>query len=58
MDLPTPLTPTMEMTYGRFLCNDRADGEVTASISRRRSSDEVGVRILLNEASIADCIFA
>src|SRR3979411_1849633 len=57
VDLPTPLTPTMDMTYGRFFCRDRAEGDVTASISRRRSRDEVGVRILLSEASMADCIF-
>ncbi len=58
VDFPTPLTPTIEITYGRFRCKDNADGEATASISRRRSRDEVGVRILRNEDSIAVWILA
>ena len=58
MDFPTPLTPTMEMTYGRRFCNDKVEGEVTLSISRKRSNDDVGVRIFLNDDSIAVWIFA
>lgn len=58
VDLPTPFTPTMDITYGRGFCSDKGDGVVTESISRRRSSEFVGVRIFLSDDSIADCILA
>ena len=51
--LPTPLTPTMDMTYGRRVRSDVAGGAVMASISRSRSREEVGVSILVREASMA-----
>lgn len=38
MDLPTPFTPTMDMTYGRGVAE-----VVVVLIARRRSSDVVGV---------------
>ena len=58
MDFPTPFTPTMEITYGRERGRESVEGRATASISRRRSSELVGVRILRREDSIADWIFA
>ncbi len=52
VDLPTPLTPTMEMTYGRGDGERGVEpGEVTAVIERRISRDVVGVRILRREAA-------
>ena len=45
VDLPTPLTPTMERTYGR-------PAAFAVWISRRRSREEVGVRILVSAFSI------
>ena len=56
MDLPTPLTPTMEMIYGRGLTLDKGfdfEGEVMAVMVWRMSSEVVGVRILRREDSIA-----
>lgn len=55
VDLPTPLTPTMEITYGRRLGarGFRVDGDVTAVMDRRRSREVVGVRILRKEDSMA-----
>ena len=53
VDLPTPLTPTMEMTYGRREASGfRAEGEVVLVMARRRSREVVGVRILRSEDSI------
>ena len=55
VDLPTPLTPTIEMTYGRDLLVDKGfdfEGEVTAVMERRMSSEVAGVRILRREDSM------
>lgn len=55
VDLPTPLTPTIEITKGRGGEDRRLrlDGELTADIERRISSDVVGVRIFRRDDSIA-----
>ncbi len=54
MDLPTPLTPTMEMTYGRGDGERGVEpGEVTVVIERRISRDVVGVRILRRDEARA-----
>ena len=55
VDLPTPLTPTMEITYGRGggARGFRFEGEVIADIERRISREVVGVRIFRREDSIA-----
>ena len=55
MDLPTPLTPTMEMMYGRGLgaVGLRDEGCVTAEMECRRSREVVGVRILWREEVMA-----
>jgi hypothetical protein len=45
VDLPTPFTPTIDITYGRL--------PWTACISRRMSRDVVGVSILRRAESIA-----
>lgn len=58
VDLPTPLTPTMDMTYGRRWRREVAGGEVTVSMSRRRSMEDVGVSIFVSEASMAVWILA
>lgn len=53
VDLPTPLTPTMEITYG--LGRDRGLrelGEVMEVIERRISREVVGVRIFRREDSM------
>ena len=52
VDLPTPLTPTIEMTYGRRGVKDR-EGDVMAVMERRMSRDVVGVSILRREDSMA-----
>lgn len=55
VDLPTPLTPTMEMTYGRGFGarGENVEGEVMEVIERRMSREVVGVRIFRKEDSIA-----
>ena len=55
MDFPTPLTPTIEMTYGRGLGESgfNCEGLVTDVMERRMSSEVVGVRILRREDSMA-----
>lgn len=55
VDLPTPLTPTMEITYGRRLGarGFKVDGDVTVVMDRRRSREVVGVRNLRREDSMA-----
>lgn len=55
VDLPTPLTPTIEITYGRGEGDRgfRVDGEVTRDMERRMSREVVGVRIFRRDDSIA-----
>ena len=57
VDLPTPLTPTMEITYGLGLLRESVAGSLAVEIARRRSSVEVGVRILARAEVIA-CLIA
>ena len=56
VDLPTPLTPTIEMTYGRGLGDSgfNCEGLVTDVIECRISRDVVGVRILRRDDSTAE----